>query len=161
MNPLHYKAHPLLAAWLDLSTNPGTQSLHDLLYLLILLFCGNLLWAIGLPWLLRKAEGLNITPFTAYLIALPATFLYAPLLLTLLQDVLRHEFEFRHRWFLLLTLLAISQLLTAFYAFVLRHERSGLAIGLESGLVVSLFLLLVSIPAGLVLLGLTALYPIH
>jgi hypothetical protein len=160
MNPILYKAHPLLARWIDLLTHPTAQHPGDMVYLLTMLLAINVLWAGGLPWLLRKAEGLELTPLKAYLFGLPATFLYAPLMLTLLQDVVHHSFEFRHRWFLLLTLLVSSQLLTAFYAFTLRHERSGVAIGLESGLGVALFLLLVSIPASLILIGINALQPI-
>lgn len=160
MNPLLYKAHPLLTRWVDLLSAPGAQSPDKLYYLIVVLMSCNLLWAIGLPWLLRKAEGLEIRPIKAYLMALPATALYSPLMLTLLQDVLGHNFDFQDRWVLLLVLLAVSQLLTALYAFTLRHERSGVAIGLESGLTVSMFLLLVSIPASMILIGTNALWPI-
>ena len=160
MNPLLFKAHPLLARWIDLITHPTAQNLSDLLYLLGMLLATNLLWAAGLPWLLRKAEGLTLTPLKAYLAALPATLLYAPLMLTLLQDVIGHSFEFRNRFFLLFALVVGSQLLTALYAFTLRHERSGAPIGIESGLSVSLFLLLASIPACLLLMGIHALRPI-
>lgn len=159
MNPLLYKAHPLLARWVDFFTNPGAQSLENLYYLAVILLGGNLLWASGLPWLLRKTEGLEVRPIKAYLMALPATVIYSPLMLTLLQDVLSHNFEFRNRWVLLLALLAASQLLTALYAIALRHERSGVIIGLESGLTVSMFLLLASIPAGLILIGANVLWP--
>lgn len=160
MNPMLYKPHPLLARWIDLLTHPTAQHPGDLLYLLAMLLAVNVLWASGFPWLLRKAEGLELTPMKAYLYALPATFLYAPLMLTLMQDVVRHSFELRDRWFLLLTILVSSQLLTAFYAFTLRHERSGVVIGLEPGLAVALFLLLASIPASLILIGINALQPI-
>ena len=151
MNPLHFKAHPLLARWIDLVVEPSAHHAGDLLSLLLILLASNLLWASALPWLLRRMEGLDLTPLKAYLLALPATFLYAPLMLTLLQDVIGHAFEWRHRWFLLFALLVASQLLTALYAFGIRHERSGVAIGLESGLGVSLFLLLAAIPASLIM----------
>lgn len=55
------------------------------------------------------------------MLALPATFLYAPLMLTLLSDVFAHAFELRNRWILLFAMIAASQMLTAFYAFVVRH----------------------------------------
>ncbi len=159
MNPLLFKAHPLLMQWLDVLLNPGAQHPGGLLRLLAILLCANLLWAAGLPWLLRKTEGLALTPLKAYLAALPATFLYSPLMLTLLQDVIGHAFTFSNRWFLLFALLVASQFLTALYAYTLRHERSGAAIGLESGLTVALFLLLAAIPASLILMGLDALLP--
>ena len=159
MNPLTYKAHPLLARWVDLLHEPSAHHLSDVLYLLGILFAGNILLTAGLPWLLRKAENLELPAIKAYFFALPATWLYLPLMLTLLQDVSRHGFELQHRWFLLFALLVASQLLTALYAFALRHERSGLPIGLESGLAVSLFLLLASIPASLIMLGANAIKP--
>ena len=159
MNPLTYKSHPLLARWVDLLLDPTSHHLNDVLHLLSILFVGNLLLTAGLPWLLRKAESLELPAIKAYLFALPATWLYLPLMLTLLQDVIRHGFELQHRWFFLFALLVVSQLLTALYAFALRHERSGSPIGLESGLAVSLFLLLVSIPASLIMLGANAIKP--
>lgn len=48
------------------------------------------------------------------MLALPATFLYAPLMLTLLSDVFAHAFELRNRWILLFAIIAASQMLTAF-----------------------------------------------
>ena len=160
MNPLHFKAHPLLARWIDLIVEPSAHHASDILSLLVILLASNLLWASVLPWLLRKMEGLELSPLKAYLMALPASFLYAPLILTLLQDVIGHAFTLKNRWFLLFALLVASQLLTAFYAFGLRHARSGVAIGLESGLAVSLFLLLISIPASLLMIGVNVLKPI-
>jgi len=112
-----------------------------------------------LPWMVRKAESLELPAIKAYFFALPATGLYLPLMLTLLQDVVGHHFELGSRRFLLFALLVVSQFLTALYAFTLRHERSGLPIGLESGLTVSLFLLLASIPASLIMLGINAIQP--
>jgi hypothetical protein len=159
MNPLSYKAHPLLARWVDLITEPSAHHANDLLALLVILFATNLLWASALPWLLGKIEGLTLSPLKAYYMALPATFLYAPLMLTLLRDIIGHAFEWRHRWLLILMLIVASQLLTAFYAFGLRHPRSGVAIGLESGLGVALFLLLASIPASLIMIGADKLKP--
>ncbi|GAB6049067.1 hypothetical protein JCM19379_28990 [Methyloparacoccus murrellii] len=159
MNPLDFKAHPLLHRWIDFVLAPGAHSVTEGLLLLAILLGSNLLWAAGLPWLLRKAENLELTPVQTYLYTLPATLLYAPLMLTLMQDVIAHAFELRHRWFLLFALLAVSQILTAFYAFALRQDRGAAPIGLESGLAVSLFLLLVSIPASLLLMGLHALHP--
>ncbi len=158
MNPLMFKAHPLLTKWIEFITAPSSLGLNGVIYLLAVLAGSNLLWAASLPWLLRKIEHLSISPLRAYLLALPATFLYAPLMLTLLEDVLHHAFEFQHRWFLLFALFISSQLLAALYAFALRHERSGQPIGLESGLAVALFMLLASMPASLILLGIHELF---
>jgi len=159
MNPLTYKVHPLLTRWVDLLHEPSAHHPSDVLYLLSILFAGNILLTAGLPWMLRKAENLELPAIKAYFFALPATWLYLPLMLTLLQDVVGHHFELGSRWFFLFALLVVSQFLTALYAFTLRHERSGLPIGLESGLSVSLFLLLASIPASLIMLGINAIQP--
>ena len=160
MNPINFKAHAYLAEWVELLTDPSSQSVAQIMDLLAIFLASNLLWAAGLPWLLRKLEKLKLSPIRAYWMSLPASFLYAPLMLTLIQDVLGHNFEFRNRWFLLLMILVSSQMLAAFYAFALRHPRSDAPIGLESGLAVSLFLLLISMPAALILIGLNALIPI-
>lgn len=147
MNPLTYYAHRLLTRWIDLFLDPSLHRWHNAVYLVGILLCSNLLWTMGLPWLLRKTENLEVTPLKAYMLALPATFLYAPLMLTLLSDVFAHAFELRNRWILLFGIIAASQMLTALYAFVVRHQPSAVPIGIESGLAASLFLLLVSIPA--------------
>jgi hypothetical protein len=160
VNPINFKAHAYLAGWVELLTDPSSQSVAQIMDLLAIFLASNLLWAAGLPWLLRKLEKLKLSPIRAYWMSLPASFLYAPLMLTLIQDVLVHSFEFRNRWFLLLMILVSSQMLAAFYAFALRHPRSGAPIGLESGLAVSLFLLLISMPAALILISLNALIPI-
>ena len=57
-------------------------------------------------------------------------------MLTLLCDVFAHTFELKNRWFLLFAIIAASQILTAFYAFVLRHRPSDVPIRLESGLAI-------------------------
>jgi hypothetical protein len=160
VNPIHFKAHPYLAGWVELLTDPSSQSMAQIMDLLAIFLASNLLWVAGLAWLLRRLEKLKLSPIRAYWMSLPASFLYAPLMLTLIQDVLGHSFEFRNRWFLLLMILVSSQMLAAFYAFALRHPRSGAPIGLESGLAVSLFLLLISIPASLILTGIHAITPI-
>ena len=159
MNPLNFKAHPYLARWVELLTDPSSQSVTQIMDLLAILLASTLIWAAGLPWLLRKLEKLKLSPIRAYWMSLPATFLYGPLILTLIQDVLGHNFEFHNRWFLLIMILVSSQFLSAFYAFALRHPRSGAPIGLESGLAVSLFMLLISIPAALALIGINTLIP--
>ncbi len=159
VNPINFKAHPYLARWVELLTEPSSQSATMVMEMLAILLASNLLWAAGIPWLLRKLERLAISPINAYAWTLPASFLYSPLMLTLIQDVLGHSFELRNRWFLLLMILVSSQTLTAFYAFALRHPRSDAPIGLESGLAVSLFLLLVSIPSALILIGFNTIVP--
>jgi hypothetical protein len=159
MNPLTYNSHRLLTRWIDLLLDPSLARWHDALHLVGILLGTNLLWTIGLPWLLRKIESLELTPLKAYMLALPATFLYAPLMLTLLSDVFAHAFELKNRWFLLFAIITASQMLTAFYAFVLRHKASDVPIGIESGLAVSLFLLLVSIPATSLMMIINAFAP--
>lgn len=106
MNPPTYNAHRLLTRWIDLLLDPSTHRLHDALHLVGILLCSNLLWTMGLPWLLRKTESLDVTPLKAYMLALPATFLYAPLMLTLLSDVFANAFELANRWFLLFAMIA-------------------------------------------------------
>lgn len=160
MNPLLYKAHPLLSRWIELLTHPGSQSVSDLLVMALVLLGGNIILAIGLFWLIRKAEEVVLTPGKAYWLALPASFLYTPVVLTALQDVIKHDFELKNRFFLLFGLVVISQLLTAFFAFAIKDSaRSGQPIGLESGLAASLLLLLLSIPVALVLMGINFLSP--
>ena len=83
MNPLTYNAHRLLTRWIDLLLDPSLHRWHDALHLVGILLCSNLLWTMGLPCLLRKTESLDVTPLKAYMLALPAKFLYAPLMLTL------------------------------------------------------------------------------
>ena len=80
-------------------------------------------------------------------------------MLTILSDVFAHAFELKNRWFLLFVIIAASQMLTAFYAFVLRHKPSDVPTGIESGLAVSLFLLLVSIPAACLMMIINAFVP--
>lgn len=160
MNPLLYKAHPVLTRWIELLTEPHLQGSKGLLAALTLVLLSNLMWALCLPWLLRKYEDIHIKPVKAYLLSLPAAFLYAPLMLTLLNDVLTHTFEFSDRYFLVFSIVVATQLLAAYYAFVIRHEPDANPIGLESGLSISLFMLLVSIPAGLALIGINLITPL-
>lgn len=159
MNPLTFKAHPLLTQWLEWLLTPSNHSVGFALHLALILLGSNLLWAAGLPLMLRKLENLRLSPIKTYWMALPATFIYEPLMLTLMEDVIHHAFLFSERWFLLLALLIGSQFLTAFYAFALRHPRSDVPIGIDSGLAVSMLLLLASMPAALILIGIHALAP--
>ena len=160
MNPLLFKAHPLLTRWIELLTHPGSLSASDILVMVLVLLGGNVILAIGLFWLIRKADEVVLTPGKAYWLALPASFLYTPVMLTALQDVIRHEFELKNRFFLLFGLVVISQLLTAFFAFVIKDStRKEEPIGLESGLAASLWLLLLSIPVALTLIGINFLSP--
>jgi len=68
-----------------------------------------------------------------------------------------HAFVFGERWFLLFALVVTNQTLAAFYAFLIHSPRERGPVGLESGLGISLFMLLASIPLGLALLGIDAL----
>lgn len=156
MNPLQYHAHPLLFDWVEVLLHPGAQSLARLPYLLAVSLLANLLWALALGWFLWRAERLRLTPLQCYLLALPATLLYLPLVATASRDVLQHGFELRHRWFLLFAIVISQQTLAAFYAFAVRFPRSLAALGLPAGFVTALFMLLVALPASLLLLGIEA-----
>lgn len=159
MNPLTFNAHRLLTRWIELLMEPSAHGLQDASQLLGILLLSNFLWAVGLTWIVRKTEALQLTPLKAYILALPATFLYSPLMLTLLSDVVAHAFALKNRSFLLFAIIAASQMLTAFYAFVLRYKPSNVPIGLESGLAISLFLLLASIPSSALMMIINSFVP--
>ena len=74
-------------------------------------------------------------------------------MLTVIQDVIKHNFHLRSRWFMLLIILVSLQMLTALLGFAVQLPVSGAPIGLESRLTVSLYLLLISIPTALILVG--------
>ena len=154
-----FKANPLLTRWIEVLTLHSTHPGRELAYLIIILLSTNMLWSAGLPWITRKAEDISLAPVKAYLLALPATFVYCPLMLTLMQDVMNQTFSLGNRLFLLFALVVGSQLLTVFYAFAIKKSDNQTPIGLESGLNISLFFLLVSIPASILLIGMNQLKP--
>lgn len=154
MNPFLFKAHPLLARLINLILDPATASLNDTAALILTLLAINLFWTPALIWAAKKTDRLRLSPLQAYALTLPASLTYTPLMLTVVADVAAHGFRFQDRFFLVFALLVLSQILTGFYAFALRHRPSGYAAGLAVGATVSLFLLLLSLPISLLLLGL-------
>lgn len=157
MNPFIYKAHPALLEWVGLITQTSAHPGQDLRHILLLLAMTTPIFALALRHLSLKSDEISIPVFKSLGLALPASVLYTPLILTLLNDVVHHAFVFGERWFLLFTLVVVSQMLAAFYAFLVHSPRERGPVGLESGLGFSLFMLLTSIPIGLATLGIDAL----
>jgi len=154
MNPLLYKAHPLLWLTVDLLDNPKAHTLGETAHLALIYLAINLVWAPWLRWGVRKAVGFSPSVPVAYALALPAQIVYLPSMLTLLGDVLAHEFHFAGRFILVFALLIASQMLGVLYAVSIRHPHTGRAIGMANGCTVSLFMWLLSLPVGLGLLWL-------
>lgn len=157
MNPFLYKAHPLLYRLADLLAHPSGHSLGEISDLLLILLAINVLWVPALLWAARRAAGVRLPFLKGYLLALPATLAYAPMMITVVSDVVGHAFRLQDRFLLVFAIFVTSQMLGGFYAFTLRKGRRFDVAELAAGLSVSLFLLLVSIPACSVLLGLNAL----
>jgi len=155
MNPLLYKAHPLLHITVDLLTNPSAHSLREAALPLLVYLAANFVWVPGVWWGANRAAGVAPSIALAYVLALPATVLYLGPMLTVLGDVLAHEFHFAERFILVFCLFVASQMLGVFYAVAIRKPGGG-AVGLPDGLAVALFLWLLSLPAGLVLLAMNA-----
>ncbi len=160
MNPFTYKAHPLLAEWMGLMTQTSDSPGPDLRHVLIILSVTTPLFAVALKRITQKLEEISLSALKSFVLAIPSALLYTPLMLTFLNDVVHHAFVFRERWFLLFALIVVSQMLAAFYAFLIHSPRERGPVGIDSGLGISLFLLLISIPVGLALIGIHALTPI-
>lgn len=160
MNPLLFKAHPLLSLTVDLFTNPTAHTQADWLRLLAIYLLLNLAWAWGLRWASKKAVEFSPPYWLAFLMAIPAMLLYQPIMLTLLDDVLGQRFHFADRAIFVICIVVASQMLGAFFAFALRHPRYDRPIGISDGLTISLLLWLWSVFLGLGLLGLGALVPL-
>lgn len=156
MNPFLYKPHPLMQRLLGLLFEPQAQSLDGVAGLVLLMLGLNCFWALGLIWAARSVDRLRLPLRLSYGLALPACLLYTPLALTIVSDVAVHGFRFQERFLLVFALLVVTQILAAFYAFMLRHRPSGYAVGLQAGLAVSLFLLLLGLPISLGVMGLDA-----
>ena len=160
MNPLAYKAHPLLLQMISLLENPSENEPVVFLKVAAIILFAATLNAAGIRPLIHRGEEFTITPLKAYLLALPASLLYTPIMLTLLQDIVHQAFQIQDRWFLLFALLICSQILTALYAFGIRNPRTRNPIGIDSGLGISLLTLLISMGVSLILLGISAIHPI-
>lgn len=160
MNPFLYKAHPLLYRLADLLANPSAHGPGDIAELSLIFLALNVLWAVGLPWAARRAAEIRVSFLKGYALALPATVLYAPLMISVVGDVAAQAFRFEDRFLLVFALFVVSQMLGGFYAVALRRGRRGDSVGLAAGMAVSLFLLLVSLPACLVLLEVQKFLPL-
>ncbi|MGX2038655.1 hypothetical protein ACWJKU_00765 [Methylocaldum sp. MU1018] len=156
MNPLLFKAHPLLYLSVDLLVYPSAHPANDFFRLILIYLTINLLWMTALRIAVRTTAGIRLTPFRAYSLALPGTFAYAPAMLTVLSDVLAHAFRLEERYILIFVIGVAAQMLAALYGFAVRSDRTGRPVGVTAGIAVSLLLLLASIPFGLLLLGLNA-----
>jgi hypothetical protein len=156
MNPFLWKAHPLLEGLIRLVTDPASLTVSEASDLLLIVLGINLIWAAGLFWITRRGAGIRLPLFKAYLLALPATLLYAPLVITVVGDVADHAFRFQDRALVVFAIFVASQTLAGFYAFALRQGVRGDALGLAGGVTVSLFLLLLSMPACGLLLAVNA-----
>jgi drug/metabolite transporter (DMT)-like permease len=85
-------------------------------------------------------------------LAFPATLVYTPIALTLLDDVLNHAFRLQDRYLLLFALGVAAVMLAAFYGVVVRFR--GRPVGAEIGLTLAMALLLAAVPCSMLLLGL-------
>jgi hypothetical protein len=157
MNPFLYKAHPRLLQWADLLANPSAHGIGEIADLALVFLALNALMALGLRWAAGRAAGIRPSFPKAFLLASPASLLYLPLMLTVVGDVVGHDFQLRERYILIFSIFVGSQMLAGFYAIALRHGPRGQPAGLRAGMAVALFLLLISIPACLAFLGLDAL----
>jgi hypothetical protein len=155
-NPFRFKAHPLLSRWIDLLSGSGQLSLDEVSQLLLIALAANLAWAFALRWFLWRAERIRLSFGRAFLLALPAALVYLPLATTVCSDVLAHAFRFQDRFIVVFSLFVASQILAAFYAFAIRYSALGNPIGLAAGMALSLFMLLLSLPLSLLLLGFDA-----
>jgi hypothetical protein len=158
MNPLLYKAHPLLFLTVDLLANPAAHSLREAARLALVYLACNVVWAAWLWWGVKKSAGSAPSVLLAYALALPALLCYQAAMLTVLGDVLAHEFHFTDRFILVLCIFVASQMLGVLYAVAIRQPDGGAAIGLPGGLAVSLYMWLLSLPAGIALLALDSVF---
>lgn len=155
MNPFLYKAHPLMDATIRLLTDSGAFGFQDAAALLLTYLVLNLPLAALLAYRLRQSVQLRVRLHAAYLLALPATLLDLPIALTLVDDVMHHAFRLEDR-FLFLFAASVATALIAALLGAMPKNRDAEPIGPETGLAVSLTLLLGCIPYALALLGLDA-----
>ena len=156
MNPLLFKAHPLLYRSVDLLIRPSAYTVDDFSRLILIYLIIALLWTAAL----RRLLGISLPLLRTYGLSLPAAVAYAPLMLTVSSDILAHAFRLEERYILLFTIAVAAQMLGALYGACFRFDRTGRPIGVRAGLAVSLFLLVASIPFSFLLLGVNAILPV-
>jgi hypothetical protein len=156
MNPLLYKAHPLLYLTVDLLVHPAAHTLDDFSTLVLFYLTVNLIWTACLRGAVKAGTGFVVAYGRAYWMALPSLVCLIPLTLTLLADILIHSFKFADRYILIVAIMIAVQMLGAFYGALVKHPTNARPIGLQIGLMVASTLLLLSLPFGLLLLGLNA-----
>lgn len=154
MNPLLYKAHPLLYITVDMLTNPSAHSLREAALPALVYLAVNLVWTPGFWWGAKKAAGFAPSLPLSYLLTLPASLFYLGPMLTVLGDVLAHEFHFMDRFILVFCVFVAAQMLGVFYAVAIRNPRDGDILGVSGGMAVALFLWLLSLPTAVALLSL-------
>jgi hypothetical protein len=157
MNPLLYKAHPLLYITLDWMTNPAIYPLPVLAWLASIYLAFALVGMVGLWWGVNKTAGFAPAWVAAYALALPASLFYLGPMLTILNDVVTHNFHFADRFILVFSVFIVVQMLGALYAVTIRNSRTGEILGLVDGLTVALLLWLLSLPVAGALLSMDGL----
>ncbi len=156
MNPLLYKAYPLMSLTIDILTNPSAHSSKEISKIALLYLVINAFWATWL-WLgTKKVADFTLSALLAYVLALPSLVLYLLPMLTILNDVSTHEFSFSNRFILVFYVVLATQMLGGFYAIAIRYPRNRLALGLQDGMAISLWMWLFSIPIGVAWLCLNA-----
>jgi len=160
MNPLLYKAHPLLFLSVDLLINPAAHSQREAARLALVYLALNLVWAAWLWWGVKKTAGFAPSIVLAYALALPALLCYQAAMLTVLADVVAHEFHFADRFILVFCIFIAVQMLGVLYAAAIRRPQAGGPLGLADGFGLALFMWLLSLPAGLALLALELVWKI-
>lgn len=156
MNPLLFKAHPLLYLSVDLLIRPSAYSVDDVSRLILIYLVINLLWTAVLRLAVRRTVGIRLTLPRAYGLALPSAVVYTPLMLTVSSDILAHAFRLEERYILIFVIAVAAQMLGALYGVGIHFDRTGRPIGIRAGLSVALCLLLASLPLSVLLLGLNA-----
>ena len=152
MNPLLFKAHPLLQRTLETLLAPEKFTASQILGLILLYLILNLPWALVWYYALYKIEGLRLPLWLAYLFALPSLLGYLPIQLTLTGDVMDHNFNLADRVIFLFVLFVAVQMLGVFYGFLVRYARSAYPIGLHAGMSLALSMLLMGLPYSMLLL---------
>lgn len=158
MNPLLFKAHPLLRVSVELLTDPASHGIGTYARLLSIYALVNVIGAGCLVGMARRAAGLRLPWLRAYSLAAPAL-LYIPAMITVLSDVVKQEFRLTDRILLVVVVVVLTQMLAAWFGLAVRY-RNGEALGLSLGLAIALTLLLAAIPCCLVLLGLDSSFPL-